>query len=61
MGGDAVGEVTKSLTTHVFYVNQDVSTEFEQALTTIAPTEGIVKVPADKLVSSHPVDDEETL
>ena len=61
MGGDAVGEVTKSLTTHVFYVNQDVSTEFEQALATIAPTEGIVKVPADKLVSSHLVDDEETL
>ena len=48
MGGDAVGEVTKSLTTHVFYVNQNVSTEFEAALATIAPTKGIEKVPADK-------------
>lgn len=37
MGGDAVGEVTKSLTTHVFYVNQDVSAQFEAALLTIAP------------------------
>lgn len=32
MGGDAVGEVTKSLTTHVFYVNQDVAAGFEAAL-----------------------------
>lgn len=48
MGGDAVGEVTKSLTTHVFYVNQNVSSLFESALATIAPTEGIVEVPTKK-------------
>ena len=45
MGGDAVGEVTKSLTTHVFYVNQSVSASFEAALAIIAPTGGIEKVP----------------
>ena len=44
MGGDAVGEVTKSLTTHVFYVNQDVSAEFETALSKIAPAEGILLI-----------------
>ena len=47
MGGDAVGEITKSLTTHVFFVNQTVSEAFETALTTVAPEGGIVKVPAD--------------
>lgn len=47
MGGDAVGEVTKSLTTHVFYVNQNVSAEFEAALAIIAPEDGIEKVPAE--------------
>lgn len=47
MGGDAVGEVTKSLTTHVFYVNQNVSAQFEAALAIIAPTAGIEKVPAE--------------
>ena len=47
MGGDAVGEVTKSLTTHVFYVNQSVSASFETALAIIAPTGGIKKVPAE--------------
>lgn len=38
MGGDAVGEVTKSLTTHVFFVNQAVSEEFEMALANITPS-----------------------
>ena len=47
MGGDAVGEVTKSLTTHVFYVNQSVSASFEASLAIIAPTAGIEKVPAE--------------
>ena len=50
MGGDAVGEITKSLTTHVFFVNQTVSGAFETALTTVAPEGGIVEVkgtPAD--------------
>lgn len=47
MGGDAVGEVTKSLTTHVFYVNQNVSAQFEAALAIIAPADGIEKVPAE--------------
>lgn len=44
MGGDAVGEITKSLTTHVFFVNQTVSEAFETALGIVAPTEGIVEV-----------------
>lgn len=47
MGGDAVGEVTKSLTTHVFYVNQNVSAEFETALGIIAPADGIEIVPSE--------------
>lgn len=50
MGGDAVGEITKSLTTHVFFVNQTVSEAFETALGIVKPTEGIVEVkgtPAD--------------
>lgn len=46
MGGDAVGEVTKSLTTHVFYVNQDVVEEFETALEYINPKEELEVVPA---------------
>lgn len=57
MGGDAVGEVTKSLTTHVFFVNQAVSAKFEEALGKIAPDGGIEKVPADdtKVVDPDPV------
>ena len=51
MGGDAVGEITKSLTTHVFFVNQDVSTQFETALKTIAPNSTIESVPAAKLTN----------
>lgn len=43
LGGDAVGEETKSVTTHVFFVNQAVKTQFEEALTAagitpLAPT-----------------------
>lgn len=55
MGGDAVGEITKSLTTHVFFVNQTVSGAFETALTTVAPEGGIVEVkgtPADPAPAS---------
>ncbi len=33
LGGDAVGEETKSVTTHVFFVNQAVKEQFEAALT----------------------------
>lgn len=50
MGGDAVGEVTKSLTTHVFYVNQNVAAQFEAALAVIAPDDGIETVPAEPSV-----------
>lgn len=32
LGGDAVGEETKSVTTHVFFVNRAVQAQFEQAL-----------------------------
>ena len=46
LGTNAVGDTVKSVTTHVFYVNQSVASEFEEALTKIAPTEGIVDVPA---------------
>lgn len=51
MGGDAVGEVTKSLTTHVFFVNQAVATKFESALATIAPEAGIETIPAAKTLN----------
>ena len=46
LGTNAVGDTVKSVTTHVFYVNQSVASEFEEALTKIAPTGGIVDVPA---------------
>lgn len=42
LGTNAVGDMVKSMTTHVFYVNQAVSAAFETALLTIAPDEGIV-------------------
>lgn len=42
LGNNAVGDLVKSMTTHVFYVNQEVSQQFESALLTIAPKEGIV-------------------
>lgn len=49
LGTNAVGDMVKSMTTHVFYVNQAVSAEFEAALNTIAPAEGIVAaITADK-------------
>jgi len=35
MGGDAVGEVVKSKTTHVFFVKQDLAAEFETQLAKI--------------------------
>lgn len=35
MGGDAVGDITRSKTTHVFYVKQDVAAEFETGLEAI--------------------------
>lgn len=44
LGTNAVGDTVKSVTTHVFYVNQNVASEFEAALGNIAPTEGIVSV-----------------
>jgi len=59
MGGDAVGEVTKSLTTHVFFVNQAVASDFENGLTVIAPDAGIVKVPAEKKANSDQKDTHE--
>ena len=46
LGTNAVGDTVKSVTTHVFYVNQSVASEFEEALTKIAPEKGIVSVPA---------------
>lgn len=35
MGGDAVGDITRSKTTHVFYVKQEVAPEFEAGLNAI--------------------------
>lgn len=42
LGTNAVGDLVTSMTTHVFYVNQEVAAEFEAALNEIAPAEGIV-------------------
>lgn len=52
LGGDAVGEETKSVTTHVFFVNQNVKTQFETALTAagitpLAPTAEAVETDAE--------------
>lgn len=52
LGGDAVGEETKSVTTHVFFVNQTVKTQFETALratgiTPLAPTAKAVETDAE--------------
>lgn len=41
MGGDAVGEVVKSKTTHVFFVKEDLATEFETELAKIGTVENI--------------------
>lgn len=42
LGTNAVGDTVKSMTTHVFYVNDAVAAKFEEALLEIAPSEGIV-------------------
>lgn len=52
LGGDAVGEETKSVTTHVFFVNQAVKNQFEAALTAagitpLAPTAEAVETDAE--------------
>lgn len=52
LGGDAVGEETKSVTTHVFFVNQTVKAQFEAALTAaditpLAPTAEAVETDAE--------------
>jgi len=41
MGGDAVGEVVKSKTTHVFFVKEDLATEFEAELAKIGTVETV--------------------
>ena len=41
MGGDAVGEVVKSKTTHVFFVNQAIATAFEAELAKIGTVETV--------------------
>jgi hypothetical protein len=41
MGGDAVGEVAKSKTTHVFFVKQDLATAFEAELAKIGTVETV--------------------
>ena len=41
MGGDAVGDVVKSRTTHVFFVKQDLATAFETQLAKIGTVETI--------------------
>ena len=51
LGGDAVGEETKSVTTHVFFVNQVVKSQFESALTDahitiLTPTQDAAEVDA---------------
>lgn len=55
LGDNAVGDIVKSMTTHVFYVNQNISDDFERALSVIAPDEGIVaSVVADKGIVTIP-------
>ncbi len=62
LGTNAVGDMVKSMTTHVFYVNQTVSEQFEQALLTIAPNEGIIAtVKADKGIQPGSSTDEDSL
>lgn len=41
MGGDAVGEVAKSKTTHVFFVKQDIAAAFETELAKIGTVETV--------------------
>lgn len=51
LGLNAVGDVTKSVTTHVFYVNatdEALVKSFETALGTVAPEDGIIDVPEKK-------------
>ena len=62
LGTNAVGDMVKSMTTHVFYVNQTVSAQFEQALLTIAPDEGIVAaIKADAGIQPGSPADEDSL
>lgn len=50
MGGDAVGETTTSRTQHVFYVNQDVATDFEAGLAKIGTVqEGLKPITLQKI------------
>lgn len=44
LGNNAVGDLVKSITTHVFYVNSELVDKFEAALTNIAPEEGIIAI-----------------
>ena len=41
MGSDAVGDTVTSKTTHVFFVNTDIATEFETALGNIGTIEEV--------------------
>lgn len=50
LGTNAVGDTVKSVTTHVFYVNQSVASSFETALSNIGSP---VSVPSVSSVSSH--------
>lgn len=62
LGTNAVGDLVKSMTTHVFYVNQAISAEFETALLEIAPTEGIVAaVVSDKGMQAGSPADKDSL
>lgn len=45
LGMNAVGDTVKSVTTHVFYVKSDLVSEFESALTKVAPATGLQVVP----------------
>lgn len=44
LGLNAVGDTVKSVTTHVFYVRQDLADSFEAALDYIAPENGIEEI-----------------
>lgn len=58
LGLNAVGDTTKSVTTHVFYVNQDVAASFETALGKIGTAVEVPKTVSSSSVASISEDSE---
>ena len=49
LGMNAVGDTVKSVTTHVFYVLKSLSADFEAALNTVAPADGIIEAATEAI------------